>query len=155
VHITSRLLKIVHENTWQHVRSRTASRKGGVTLDSEEPCGKWMPRKKTRCARKPGHGGACKTSEAMALAVKRKAKSVRVNGRRRYPETKRRWRQTYRVSHGIQGKAAPNALSPTISPPSSALWSYARSRCAVWRDGPESWTLPFLDIDESLVEGYP
>jgi hypothetical protein len=68
-----------------------------VTLDTEEPCGKWMPRKKTRCARKPGHGGPCKTSEAMALAVRRKAESVRVNGRRRYPETKRRWRQAYKL----------------------------------------------------------
>jgi hypothetical protein len=68
-----------------------------VALGTEEPCGKWMPRKKTRCARKPGHGGPCKTSEAMALAVKRQAESVRVNGRRRYPETRRRWRQAYKL----------------------------------------------------------
>jgi hypothetical protein len=28
-------------------------------------CGKWMPRKQTTCARKPGHGGFCKTAEVM------------------------------------------------------------------------------------------
>jgi hypothetical protein len=70
---------------------------GGVTLETGGPCGEWMPRKKTRCARKPGHGGPCKTSEAMALAVERQAESVRVNGRRRYPETRRRWRQAYKL----------------------------------------------------------
>jgi hypothetical protein len=75
----------------------TIPREGGVTLDGEGPCGKWMPRKMTHCARKSGHGGACKTSESMARAVERKAESVRVNGRRRYPETKRRWRQVYKL----------------------------------------------------------
>jgi hypothetical protein len=30
-----------------------------------EWCGKWMPRKKTTCARTPGHGGLCKTAETM------------------------------------------------------------------------------------------
>lgn len=68
-----------------------------MTLDTKEPCGKWMPRKKAPCVRKAGHGGLCKTSEAMALAAKRQAEGVRVNGRRRYPETKRRWRQAYKL----------------------------------------------------------
>jgi Recombination endonuclease VII len=30
-------------------------------------CGRWMPRKKTTCARTPGHGGPCMTAENMAL----------------------------------------------------------------------------------------
>jgi hypothetical protein len=68
-----------------------------VTLDPKGSCAKWMPRRGARCARKAGHGGPCKTSEALALAAKRKAESVRVNGRRRYPESKRRWRQTYKL----------------------------------------------------------
>lgn len=33
---------------------------------AEELCGKWMPRKKTTCARTPGHGGDCMTAENMA-----------------------------------------------------------------------------------------
>ena len=68
-----------------------------MTRDTKEPCGKWMPRKKAHCVRKAGHGGLCKTSEAMALAAKRQAESVRVNGKRRYPETMRRWRQAYKL----------------------------------------------------------
>jgi hypothetical protein len=70
---------------------------GSATPDLDKLCGKWMPRKQTHCARGVGHGGPCKTSEAMARAVRRKAESVRVNGRRRYPETKRRWRQAYKL----------------------------------------------------------
>jgi Recombination endonuclease VII len=31
-------------------------------------CGKWMPRRKTHCARTSGHGGSCKTPEAMTQA---------------------------------------------------------------------------------------
>jgi hypothetical protein len=30
-------------------------------------CGQWMPRKKTTCARMPGHAGPCMTAENMAL----------------------------------------------------------------------------------------
>jgi hypothetical protein len=33
---------------------------------AEELCGKWMPRKKTTCARRSGHGGICATAESMA-----------------------------------------------------------------------------------------
>lgn len=33
-----------------------------------EVCGKWMPRKKTRCDRRVGHGGDCHTSESMERA---------------------------------------------------------------------------------------
>ena len=32
---------------------------------AEGLCGKWMPRKKTTCARTPGHGGDCMTAENM------------------------------------------------------------------------------------------
>ena len=31
----------------------------------QDLCGKWMPRKRTMCARTPGHGGSCKTAELM------------------------------------------------------------------------------------------
>jgi hypothetical protein len=44
----------------------SASNKG-IT---EKLCGKWMPRKKTTCARTPGHGGPCSTPEAMDRALK-------------------------------------------------------------------------------------
>ena len=55
----------------------TAMRRVGMQVgESDEPethlapveqelCGKWMPRKKTTCARTPGHGGDCKTAELM------------------------------------------------------------------------------------------
>jgi hypothetical protein len=33
---------------------------------ADAPCAKWMPRKKTTCARMPGHGGPCMTAENMA-----------------------------------------------------------------------------------------
>jgi hypothetical protein len=33
--------------------------------DEQKLCGKWMPRKKTTCARTSGHGGDCKTAELM------------------------------------------------------------------------------------------
>jgi hypothetical protein len=33
---------------------------------AEALCAKWMPRKKTKCARTPGHGGPCMTAENMA-----------------------------------------------------------------------------------------
>jgi hypothetical protein len=68
-----------------------------MTPHTEQRCGKWMPRKQAYCARKAGHGGPCKTSEVMALAVRRKAESDRINGRRHYPETRRRWRQAYKL----------------------------------------------------------
>jgi hypothetical protein len=33
---------------------------------AEALCAQWMPRKKTTCARTPGHGGSCMTAENMA-----------------------------------------------------------------------------------------
>jgi hypothetical protein len=36
-----------------------------VSQSGQELCGKWMPRKKTTCARKPGHRGNCSTDENM------------------------------------------------------------------------------------------
>src|SRR5438477_12894299 len=35
----------------------------------QEWCGKWIPRKKTTCARTPGHGGPCKTAETMEYRI--------------------------------------------------------------------------------------
>ena len=104
-----------------------------MTLDTEEPCGKWMPRKKTRCARKPGHGGPCKTSEAMALAVKRKAESVRVNGRRRYPETKRRWRQAYKLwRYGLTKEQFGRLLTAQRTPAGCAVSRLRRGVLSAW-----------------------
>src|SRR3974390_1787290 len=33
---------------------------------AEALCARWMPRRKTTCARTPGHGGSCMTAENMA-----------------------------------------------------------------------------------------
>jgi hypothetical protein len=55
----------------------------------EDVCGKWMPRAKTNCARKPLHQGECRTPEAMADNRQRKTE------RRADP---RKWRSKYRLS---------------------------------------------------------
>jgi hypothetical protein len=51
---------------------RVAGQAGGLDMSEiypamvgQELCDKWMPRKKTTCARTPGHGGPCKTAEVM------------------------------------------------------------------------------------------
>jgi hypothetical protein len=65
-------------------------------------CGKWMPRKKTHCARTPGHGGSCKTPEAMDRARQRFAERVAVHGRIVDPAAKRRWNQAHKlVRYGL------------------------------------------------------
>lgn len=53
----------------------------------EELCGKWMPGKQTYCARTSGHGGHCKTPEAMESARQRRIAWEQANGGgRKYPE---------------------------------------------------------------------
>jgi len=65
-------------------------------------CGKWMSRKKTHCARTPGHGGSCKTPEAMARARQRFAERVAIHGRTVDPAAKRRWNQAHKlVRYGL------------------------------------------------------
>jgi hypothetical protein len=65
-------------------------------------CGKWMPRKKTYCARGPGHGGPCTTPEAMERARQRFAARVAAHGRTVDPAAKRRWNQAHKlVRYGL------------------------------------------------------
>jgi hypothetical protein len=67
---------------------------GGTSLAAEDFCGKWMPRAKTSCARKPLHRGECRTPEAMADNRQRKTE-------RRRGQTiadRRKWRSKYRLS---------------------------------------------------------
>jgi len=57
-------------------------------------CGKWMPRKKTTCARKPGHGGDCATAENMAN--RRAYRSLHPH--RESPESRKKSKRRYRFS---------------------------------------------------------
>jgi hypothetical protein len=68
----------------------------------EERCGKWMPRKKTTCARRPGHRGECRT--AQALTDNRQRTTGWRHGTRTSidPAARRRWRLAYQRSrYGI------------------------------------------------------
>jgi hypothetical protein len=60
--------------------------------------GKWMPRKKTTCARKPLHQGDCRTAEA--LADNRQRKTERRRGTRAVPDpvARSRWNQAYKLA---------------------------------------------------------
>jgi hypothetical protein len=57
-------------------------------------CGQWMPRKKTTCARMPGHAGPCMTAENMAL---RKAYR-RNHPHPESPESRKKSNRKYRIS---------------------------------------------------------
>src|SRR5438034_1376184 len=57
-------------------------------------CGQWMPRKKTTCARTPGHGGPCMTAENMALR-----RAYRLNNPHpESPESRKKSNRKYRIS---------------------------------------------------------
>ena len=60
----------------------------------QERCGKWMPRKKTTCARTPGHGGPCKTAETM----ERNRLYSRDHPHRESPESRKKSNRKYRIS---------------------------------------------------------
>ncbi len=60
----------------------------------QERCGKWMPRKKTTCARTPGHGGPCKTAETM----ERNRLYNRDHPHRESPESRKKSNRKYRIS---------------------------------------------------------
>jgi Recombination endonuclease VII len=60
-----------------------------------ELCGKWMPRAKEHCARRPLHESECRT--AKALADNRTRKTERRVGQSD-PAARSRWRQTYKLS---------------------------------------------------------
>lgn len=57
-------------------------------------CGKWMPRKKTTCARRPGHGGDCKTAEVM----EHQREYSRAHPHRESPESRKKSNRKYRLS---------------------------------------------------------
>jgi hypothetical protein len=62
-----------------------------------ELCGRWMPRKKTTCGRRPGHRGECRTPAALAERRARKT-ARRVGGTLVTPGVRRRWNQVYRLA---------------------------------------------------------
>lgn len=61
-----------------------------------ERCGKWMPRAKDYCARRPGHQAECRT--AAALAERRERLTERRRGQTLVtPEARTRWNQAYKL----------------------------------------------------------
>jgi Recombination endonuclease VII len=61
---------------------------------AKELCGKWMPRKKTNCARTLGHGGECKTAQLM----ERQRQYSRAHPYRESPESRKKSNRKYRIS---------------------------------------------------------
>ena len=57
-------------------------------------CAQWMPRKKTTCARTPGHGGSCMTAENMA----RRREYRRGHPHPESPESRKKSNRKYRIS---------------------------------------------------------
>jgi hypothetical protein len=57
-------------------------------------CGKWMPRKKTTCARTLGHTGACATAQNMAA----RRECSRNHPHRESPESRKLSNRKYRIS---------------------------------------------------------
>ena len=60
----------------------------------QDQCGKWMPRKRTMCARTPGHGGSCKTAEVM----ERQREYSRAHPHRESKESRKKSNRKYRIS---------------------------------------------------------
>jgi hypothetical protein len=60
----------------------------------QQMCGKWMPRKKTTCARNPGHAGDCATAENMEN--RRAYRSVHPH--HQSPESRKKSKRKYRIS---------------------------------------------------------
>jgi recombination endonuclease VII len=60
----------------------------------ETLCARWMPRKKTKCARTPGHGGPCMTAENM---LRRRAYR-RTHPHPESPESRKKSNRKYRIS---------------------------------------------------------
>lgn len=61
-------------------------------------CGKWMPRAQTTCVRTLGHGGPCKSAEAMRRMRQRNAARALIHGRHVDPAIKRRWNKAYKLT---------------------------------------------------------
>jgi hypothetical protein len=64
-------------------------------LADQQRCGKWMPRAKEYCARRPLHEDDCRT--AAAMADNRVRKTERRVGQTD-PAARRRWNQAYKLS---------------------------------------------------------
>jgi recombination endonuclease VII len=68
------------------------------TRDTDgELCGKWMPRKKTNCARRPNHRGECRTAAALADNRQRKIERRRGKTLANDPAARARWRLTHKL----------------------------------------------------------
>lgn len=61
-------------------------------------CGKWMPRKKARCARVRGHKGECRTQAALADHRWQKKTERRRGSREEQLANRRRWNRTYKFT---------------------------------------------------------
>jgi hypothetical protein len=61
-------------------------------------CGKWMPRKKAHCGRKPEHRGDCRTAEAVADIRQRKTDRRRGTRLRDDPAAKARWNRSHKFA---------------------------------------------------------
>jgi hypothetical protein len=78
---------------------------------TEKLCGKWMPRARDYCARKPDHQAECRT--AKALEDHREAKTERRRGTRGADDlaTRQRWRKTHRLRrYGLTQQAFDHLL---------------------------------------------
>jgi len=62
-----------------------------------ELCGKWMPRKKSACARRSGHLGDCRTAAALADTRMRKTERRRGSRISVDPAARRRWNRAYKL----------------------------------------------------------
>ena len=61
---------------------------------AEEPCGKWMPRKTTTCARTSGHAPPCMTAENMESRRAYRRSHPHLES----PESKKKSNRRYRIS---------------------------------------------------------
>jgi hypothetical protein len=62
----------------------------------EEVCGKWMPRARTTCARRPLHLGECRTAKALADNRARKT-ARRVGKTLSTPEARAKWARKHKL----------------------------------------------------------
>jgi Recombination endonuclease VII len=60
----------------------------------QELCGKWMPRKRTTCARTPGHKPPCMTAENLASRTAYRRNHPQTQS----PESRKRSNRKYRIS---------------------------------------------------------
>ena len=103
-------------------------------------CGKWMPRKKTHCARGAGHSPPCMTPEEMQRRRERAAE--RAPGRIVSPVAKARWNRAYKIKR--------MGLTPEQFAQLLEAQGYA---CAMGREPFEEDQLIYIDHDHSCCPG--